>query len=699
MLNSLLIVDDDVSGLLQLTDIIKSQYKIHAVKDGVSALFSAAKYSPDLILLDVVLPDMSGFEVLTELRKFEETRDIPVIFITGESESEITGLAQGAVDYIHKPFEADVVKLRVGNQIKVINSARNLEKAVLVAEAANRSKSSFLANVSHEIRTPMNAVLGLTKILLQDESLSNDVLDKLEKIYASSDLLLSIINDLLDFSKIEAGKLDIIPAKYNITSLVNDSVQLNMLRINNKPINFQLKIDGSIPAKFEGDELRIKQVLNNLLSNAIKYTEKGNVILSVAFADGLLELSVSDTGHGMTKEQLEKLFLEYARFEENSNIEGTGLGLTITRRLINLMHGEISVESEIGKGSVFTVKLPQTIVDDETIGEEVAENLRRFQMTDLRMKKSKIKYPQYPKANVLVVDDVETNIYVATALLEVYGLSIDQAANGREAIDKVESGGEYDIIFMDHMMPGMNGIDATKIIREKNYCGTIVALTANALVGNDEIFLKNGFNDFLSKPIYMEELNALLQKYLENKHAGDAEPPPPQPIVSVRFMESFIRDGKNAVNELERIYKGDFDNKENTEQFTTVTHGIKSALIGIGKHSLAEKALELEKSGRFGVIIPDIKFVEEIKSIVNDFEKILAENSDDIQEEPNLYGKLMQVLERCEDFDRKGALDILSDIKTADKNINEFLSKIKTQITDSEFEDAENAVSAYLRSM
>ena len=415
---------------------------------------------------------------------------------------------------------------RLGVLVK--ERTRELEIATEAANTANRSKSTFLANMSHEIRTPMNTILGVTEIMIQDESITDDIEEKLNKIYSSSDLLMGIINDILDFSKIEAGKLDIISAKYFIASLVNDSIQLNMMRIGDKPIQFEINIDENIPANLLGDELRIKQVLNNLLSNAFKYTEAGMVTLSVfcepsenGNEDEInLGFSVRDTGRGMSKEQIEKMFDEYSRFDEESspNIEGTGLGLSITQKLISLMNGKIQVESVPKAGSLFTVRLPQGKPDSELIGKELAESLQQFRnIGTMNKKRGQIAKDPMPYGKVLVVDDVETNLYVAEGLMKPYMLHIETVGSGKSAINRIKEGRSYDIIFMDHMMPVMDGLEATKLIRELGYKEPIVALTANAVAGQADMFLQSGFDDFISKPIDLRQLNSILNRLIRDK--------------------------------------------------------------------------------------------------------------------------------------------------------------------------------------
>ena len=395
------------------------------------------------------------------------------------------------------------------------------------AEAATRSKSDFLAAMSHEIRTPLNAIIGIAQIQLQKENLPGEYAAALEKINASGDSLLGIINDILDLSKIETGKMEIHPGEYEVPRLLNDAVQLNIIRIGSKPIEFTLNIDESLPSKLYGDELRLKQILNNLLSNAIKYTKKGQVKLSVSHVavgdDVILRFVIKDTGQGMKKEDKDRLFSQYRRFNTNVNraTEGTGLGLSITKQLIVMMEGTIAVESEYGKGSTFFVTAKQKAVECPPIGREIAEKLRNFTFTSgKRAAVLEIESKPMPHGRVLVVDDVETNLYVAKGLLLPYELNIETAESGSEAIDKVEaaidSGYIYDVIFMDHMMPHMDGIETTQKLRERGYKGAIVALTANALVGNDEMFARHGFDGFISKPIDVRRLDAVLHQFIRS---------------------------------------------------------------------------------------------------------------------------------------------------------------------------------------
>jgi len=606
----------------------------------------------------------------------------------------------------------------------LFNDITEINNALEAANRANAAKSNFLANMSHEIRTPMNAIIGATEIMMQNK-LPVEIEEGLLTIYNSCDLLLGIINDILDFSKIEAGKLDISLKQYEIASLINDSVHLNMMLINSKPIEFEVLIDENLPAKLVGDELRIKQILNNLLSNSFKYTDSGTVTLSVSHEESegdniILLLRVQDTGHGMTNEQQVKLFSEYTRFynEKNTTVIGTGLGLTITQRLVNLMDGEINVKSELDFGSTFTVRLPQKTVDTELLGFEMAENLRRFRMSYIKLNmKNRITRTPMPYGKVLIVDDVETNLYVASGLMNLYKLQIDMVVGGRGAIKRVQDGMVYDIIFMDHMMPEMDGMEVTKYLRDMGYNAPIVALTANAVAGQADIFLQNGFDDFISKPIDTRQLDIILNKFIRDKqppevleaakqqekdriaelYADDHEQ------VDPRLIESFVRDARKTIMEIEEIYyDSDLENETSIRLFTILTHGIKSALINIGKPKLSEMASVLEVSLQEKNIsmikksTPDFlydlcRLVEELEE--NKFDSDIIDSEESIE---NLCEKLAAVNKLCSDYNRKEALDILDGMNDYSNETRMVLDKIKEQVLFCEYKKAGNIISAYI---
>jgi signal transduction histidine kinase/CheY-like chemotaxis protein len=405
-----------------------------------------------------------------------------------------------------------------------------LERLKAAAESASKAKSDFLANMSHEMRTPLNAIIGLSELELGTAELPQEVHNNLEKIYGSGIVMLGIINDILDISKIESGKLELIPVEYEVPSLINDTVSINSVRIGSKPIEFRLHVDEGLPFRLFGDELRIKQIFNNLLSNAFKYTERGCVYWYLSSeaesGDIWIRSVVKDTGIGIQQEDIPRLFTDYNQVNTKSNriIEGTGLGLSITKRLVELMGGEISVESEYGKGSAFTVRFRQYAVDIETIGKDIAQNLMDFRYTvQQRHDNERFVRSYIPYATVLVVDDVPTNLDVAKGMMKSYGMRIDCVSNGQAAIDLVRNEEfRYNAIFMDHMMPGMDGIEAVRIIREEinsDYAKSvpIIALTANAIIGNEAMFLSNGFQGFLSKPIDILRLDKLINDFVRDK--------------------------------------------------------------------------------------------------------------------------------------------------------------------------------------
>jgi len=405
-------------------------------------------------------------------------------------------------------------------------SRQHLSLALHDAEAANRAKSAFLATMSHEIRTPMNAIIGITQIELQKSDLPNEYVTALNHIYSSGNSLLGIINDILDLSKIESGKMELHSIEYDMPNFINDTVLLNIVRIGTKQIEFILDVSENLPSRFVGDELRLKQILNNILSNSIKYTERGHVKLSVDHlaedTSVTLRFMIEDSGQGMKPEDLTKLFSEFARFNANANqtTEGTGLGLMITKKLVEMMDGTIHVESTYGKGSRFTVEIRQKGVDCDAIGPEISARLRNFTFSNKRHEDSlQVVHAPMPYGKVLVVDDVRINLLVAEGLMMLYKLHVETVNSGLQAIDLVKSGKTYDVVFMDHMMPQMDGIETTQHLRALGYAGTIVALTANALVGNEEMFLHNGFDDFISKPIDTLHLDSILNKYIRDKHS------------------------------------------------------------------------------------------------------------------------------------------------------------------------------------
>ena len=621
------------------------------------------------------------------------------------------------------PVEVICIRVKHKDEFTVTEYIRDLrEQRAMIAEMrkaeialeSSKAKSDFLAKMSHEIRTPMNAILGITEIQLQDESLPRATKEALERIYNSADLLLGIINDILDLSKIEAGKLELMSVQYDIASLVHDTVQLNMMRYESKPIEFKLEIDENIPVMLIGDELRIKQILNNLLSNAYKYTHEGSISLSVSSvfeeSDNVtLVLSVSDTGQGMTPEQVRKLGSDYSRFnmEANRTTEGTGLGMSITRNLLQMMNGNIDIKSTPKVGSVFTVSLPQKCANRDPIGKEMADNLMQLNVVnEQKIRNLQIKREYMPYGRVLIVDDVESNLYVARGLMASYDLSIDTAVSGFEAVDKIRNKCDYDVIFMDHMMPGMDGIEATKVIRDLGYKKPIVALTANALAGHSEMFLKNGFDDFISKPIDTRQLNMTLNKLIRDKYPIEVvETARKQKemvnnktnknSIDSQLAEFFIRDAKKAVKILESIYINKCRRVDDVSMLIINVHAMKSALANVGEKELSEAALKLEQDGRDN----DMKLVmEELPLFLNSLYAVISafeEKGQKVQKEgygdySQLKEKLLEIRAACGEYNKKTAKSILTELKkkTWSQPVDEHLGVLSEFLLHSEFDEA-----------
>jgi PAS domain S-box-containing protein len=406
------------------------------------------------------------------------------------------------------------------------------------ARNASEAKTRFIANMSHEMRTPMNVIVGLTDLMLEETDVSGKVKETLKKINTAGNTLMGLINDVLDISKIEAGKLDLVPVQYDVASLLNDIIAFNIIRVEEKPITFKLDIDENLPCILFGDDLRVKQIFNNLLSNAFKYTKKGTITLGISCRseDGppldtlslidslVVSFYVCDTGIGIRAEDMTKLFTDYNQVDTSAHreIEGTGLGLSITKKLVELMGGEITVESEYGKGTTFHVRIKQGFITRKPLGKETVENLSSFRYSDKKKRGyEKLVRPDLSYARVLVVDDIPTNLDVAAGRLRKYKMQVDCVTSGQAAIDLIASGKPvYDAIFMDHMMPILDGIQSTIVIRTLNteYAKKIpiIALTANAVSGSEQMFLDNGFNAFLPKPFNAILLDSIVQQWVRD---------------------------------------------------------------------------------------------------------------------------------------------------------------------------------------
>jgi len=632
----------------------------------------------------------------------------------------------------------------------VLGIARDISEhkaAEQAANNANQAKSEFLAAMSHEIRTPLNAIIGLTDLSLENSKLDKETYANLEKISSAGMVLLSTVNDILDISKIEAGKFEIVPVVYDIPSLINDTVTQSIMHKGEKPIEFALKIDGNLPSQLFGDELRIKQILNNLLSNAFKYTKEGSVELGVSCTQGAgasggtaaqggtasgtaggdsaaqdpaaaggtvwMTAYIKDTGIGINPEHVERIFDNYTQMNMHANREimGTGLGLSIVKKMVELMNGSISVESEYGRGSVFTVSIPQSFVSSDTIGAEMAENLAKFRYFEQRRRQnSRLTRMQLPNAHVLIVDDVAFNLDVAKGLMKPYGMKIHCMTSGQQAIAAIRSGKvRYDAVFMDHMMPVMDGIETVRHIRDidTEYARSvpIIALTANAVSGNEDMFLKNGFQAFISKPIEVSRLDAVIRQWVRDRAQDQQEQPARSSAehhnvrearsgnerrsATVRrsgldrrlfgdlFYELNVGQGvekygdkesylnilrsyaSNTKAELEKVRNPD---ETDLDSYKIVVHGIKGSSRGIFAKIVGQKAEALELAaieGNYGFIIANNPgFIETAGKLISDLEAVLQRIDTDNQKQKKSYPDketLARLRDACRDFDVDGA--------------------------------------------
>jgi len=512
-----------------------------------------------------------------------------------------------------------ILYLYINLEKKVKARTLELEAQTAIAVQANSAKSDFLATMSHEIRTPLNAIIGLSEIELQGGSQNKN---NIAQIHQSGSYLLGIINEILDISKIEAGSFELVPVVYETPSFISDTVNLNLVRLGSKPIDFVLEINGDFPFRLKGDELRVKQILNNLLSNAAKYTNEGTITLTVKCEERkeksdeiAICFTVRDTGAGIRGEDLGRLFTSYIQLDTGANrkTEGTGLGLSITKKLVEMMGGGITVKSEYGKGSVFTVKIIQGLEDTVSIGEETAESLRDFSYAAVKQEEATI-HTQIPAGKVLVVDDVPANLLVIRGLLAPYALSVTAVSSGNEAIELVKKN-NYGLVLLDHMMPEMDGVETAAALRAIDGFNTpIVALTANALRGMKEFYLEHGFSDYLSKPVNAQSLDEILVKWLKSWN-GDPQSPIPGPFyleLDAQRLDMLNHYRVSFENVREEDYGAKFD-AAYFERFTALLESLGKFLspADIDSHSLLMEAGRLGDARKIQETLP--RFYENLR--------------------------------------------------------------------------------------
>ncbi len=593
------------------------------------------------------------------------------------------------------------IATKIGSLSVIKRQYEEIREAKEEADKANNAKSMFLANVSHEIRTPINTILGMNEMVLRENTNAN-----IEKyalnIKNSGPLLLSIINSILDISKIESGQMKILPAEYDVRNVISDVTAMSKLKAAEKKLRFESEISEDIPKILYGDEMRIKQIITNLLSNAFKYTEKGKVKLSMRsekLDDGniLLCVSVEDTGIGIKEEDMDRLFMKFERLEErrNRNIEGTGLGLSIANSLLHLMDSQLHVISEYGKGSIFGFSVKQKPVSEDTVGS-------LYRTNDMSVKSRYVYKPSFtaPDAKILIIDDNNLNLEVAKGLLKKTSVGIRTAFSGKECLEIIKNE-RYDMIFLDHMMPEMDGIEILKHIRsDENMCRDVpvVIFTANAVAGSKNMYLEEGFDDYVSKPVDGEELERVLMKHLPkelvheyNENGGCEEDVSDIPEITgvdsriglhynggnvaeyIKMLKIYASGGNESIAKMEYAFES-----EDWSSYEIEVHSLKSTSLGIGAKELSEAAKQLENAAsenNAGYIKQNHKAVISMYGcIVNEVNEYLSvDKNDDTGEISELeeisIGDYVKILERIRN-------DVMNfDFEISESQLNELRGK------------------------
>ena len=528
---NILIVDDTPENIQVLSATLNEcGYKVRGVTNGKMALRAILHSPPDLILLDIRMPEMNGYEVCQQLKADPQTEKIPVIFISASDEvlDKIQAFSKGGVDYITKPFHIEEVIARVEHQLTIRRLQQQLltknqqleqeiierKKAEQAAFAASNAKTQFLANMSHELRTPLNAILGFAQVLIRESSLNQEQLEFLRIINRSGEHLLELINDILDISKIEAGIIGLYETSFDLYRLTDNLEEMFQLLAEKKQLVLNFILDSQVPQYIKTDEKKLRASLINLLGNAIKFTFNGSITLRVSKKtlssnNAILNFEIQDTGVGISPEEMTHLFEAFVQTESGQKAaEGTGLGLTITRKFIEIMGGEITLESTVNKGTTFKFYIPLQEANLEEITTQIQRRVIGIE-------------PSCSTYRILVVDDSEENRLLLLKLLQPVGFEVKEAENGSEAITIWETWKPH-LIWMDTRMPVMSGTQATREIRNKekqtNLSTTIIALTASAFEENRPQILAAGCNDFIRKPFIEDIIFEKMAQYLDVRY-------------------------------------------------------------------------------------------------------------------------------------------------------------------------------------
>ena len=648
--------------------------------------------------------------------------------------SPFTGM-KTILETVKAPIILDDAIIGIVAIVRDITKRKEMEEELITS---SHTKSSFLAHMSHELRTPLNVVIGLTDIILETNNRPDEhTTENLIKISNAGSTLLNIVNDILDFSKIESGKLSLEPVEYELAVLLNDITTLTVTRLGEKRVTFRLDITDDLPNKLYGDDLRVKQILTNLLTNAVKFTGEGSIELRLRCTrEGSavwMEAAVTDTGVGITDDNLKNLFLDYYQIITNSSrfIEGAGLGLPITKRLVEMMNGEIKAQSEYGKGSTFSIRIMQGFVNEDTLGKEVSDRLRSFSYSDDRhLAIKKLVRLDLSYARVLVADDMQTNLDVASQLLRKYKMEVDCLNNGHDAVERVREGTPvYNAIFMDQMMPEMDGIETADRIRA---LGTeyakkipIIALTANAIQGTDKLFYEHDFQAYTTKPLGVMELDKILMKWVrdgtreEVRISADSSSNESESVLieipgvdTKKALSLYVGDTKvylpllrsYAANTPKVLEKLRSFSAENLHDYVIAVHGLKGTSAGIGAEAIREAALELETMSRagdlHGILAKNDKLIANTEIIVANI-KYWLDNKDVHEVKPHLKAPDRELLERlrqsCENYDIDDIEKIMSELESAEyEEEAELMAWIREKIDISKMSEVANRLSERL---
>ena len=631
-----------------------------------------------------------------------------------------------------------------------IHAFKKMEDATREATYANQAKTTFLANMSHEIRTPMNAIIGFSELLMKMD-INPEARSYVEDIRIASHNLLAIINDILDITKIESGKMEIIPEDYYLANLLDDVTLIISQQAQKKGLNFQMKIDPNLPCKLRGDKIRIRGVLINILNNAVKYTKEGFVSFEVSIVkrtDRKIKLAfkISDSGIGIRQEDLENIFQTFSRMDQklHTDVEGSGLGLSIANGYVSLMGGEIQVSSEYGKGSTFTI-----IIDQEIVNATVMEH--NFSISRRSMEETTYEQIKIENVDVLIVDDNRINLRVAHGIFSSYGLNVDTASGGQEAIEMC-SKKHYALIFMDQMMPEVDGVMAMKEIRQLDdyYApggeGKIIVLTADAIRGVREQLLKQGFDAYLGKPMNIKRLEDLLMQYLPAEKitvisSNAIEEQGEKNIVAKETGElSYLQDTlpmvyvQKGIDFCGRTIKGyleilkitytygaknleelkTFLEKEDYENYTIKIHSMKSTSMNIGAEMISEMARAQEMAGkekRYTYINEHYQeFCEKYKELLESIHQVLVhfdllpgsrQEDRPVLEESIFQATLHNIQNKVEEFEFAQVFEILEQLENyqVDDKQAELIKQIKVLMDDFNVDEINALLDSYESSL